>query len=60
MFTFQQFIDQMTLDPHFQRAEVVNVLFQMCSGVDTETAVGQELSRAWRGHAREEYPPYEI
>ena len=49
----------MTLDPHFQRAEVVNVLFQTCSGVDTETEAGKGLSMLWRGDS-EEYPPYEI
>jgi hypothetical protein len=59
LFTFQQFLDQMTRDPHFQRAEVVNVLFDTCSGVETDTAIGQELSEAWRGIHRH-FPPYKI
>ena len=59
LYTFQQFIDKMTDDHHFQRAEVVNVLFDTCSGVETETALGQELSRAWKGRS-DKYPPYKI
>jgi hypothetical protein len=56
LFTFQEFIDRMTDDPHFQRAEVVNVLFDTCSGVETKTQDGEDLSRAWRGKHRVHRP----
>lgn len=57
MFTFETLLDRIYADAG--DAEVVNVLIQTCSGLDTNTEAGRELSEAWRGQS-DKYPPYKI
>jgi hypothetical protein len=54
-FTFETLLDKIHADAG--DAEVVNVLIQTCSGLETTTDAGREASKAWRGQSKE-HPPY--